>query len=57
MVGLQVTHNFGLAWLQTRSSHDLLSLGLDYFLEQLTELKETFACVYQSVKGYDKGYR
>ena len=37
---LQVTHHFSLVWLQIRGSQDLLHLGCDYLLEELTELRE-----------------
>ena len=34
-------YNFCPTWLQIKSSHNLLPLGSDYLLEQLTELRET----------------
>lgn len=35
------SHNFCPTRLQIRGSHDLLPLGFNYFLEQLTELRGT----------------
>ena len=32
------------------------SLGLINLLEQFTKLRETLTCVYQFIKGYDKGW-
>lgn len=41
VVGSQVTHNFCVTWLQIGSSDNLYPLEFDYFLEQLTELRDT----------------
>lgn len=39
-------HTFCLTWLHITGSHDVLRLGFDCFLEQLTALQKTLTYVY-----------
>lgn len=43
--------------LPVGGSHDPLHLGFGYLPEQLTELRETLAYIYQFIKGCDNGHR
>ena len=45
------------AWLQITGSRDLLPLGFNILLEQLTKLKETLIYVHKFIKRYNEGHR
>lgn len=57
LVGPQVIHKFCPTWLQSRVSRDLISLGFDYLLEWLIELRETltFTRSRDTIKDTDEG--